>query len=235
MTAKYLQIAREIKKRIISQQYPASAPLPDQFALAVEFSTSRMTIQQAMRQLIVEGLIYTRKGQGTFVRKNFLQLSQWELPGSDYFGATKTWEHLGEVQSEVVRFAVRFPSDKEQSSLLIDADAPVYDFVRLRLLNGEPVSLDLTVMPVGAGARVCKSHLEGSVFRMCRRRWGLKLIGILPRGAGDEARELDKQHLHCEPTDPVLEVEQVIYLEDGTPLEYAPSPLSLRSADYSGE
>mgnify|MGYP006896718950 CR=1 FL=1 len=32
MTAKYLQIAREIKKRIISQQYPASAPLPDQFA-----------------------------------------------------------------------------------------------------------------------------------------------------------------------------------------------------------
>jgi GntR family transcriptional regulator len=54
-----------------------------------------MTIQQAMRQLIVEGLIYTRKGQGTFVRKNFLQLSQWELPGSDYFGATKTWEHLG--------------------------------------------------------------------------------------------------------------------------------------------
>ncbi len=44
------------------------------------------------------------------------------------------------MQSEVVRFAVRFPSDKEQSSLLIDADAPVYDFVRLRLLNGEPVS-----------------------------------------------------------------------------------------------
>ena len=66
MTAKYLQIAREIKKRIISQQYPASAPLPDQFALAAEFSTSRMTIQQAMRQLIVEGLIYTRKGRSAW-------------------------------------------------------------------------------------------------------------------------------------------------------------------------
>lgn len=69
MTAKYLNIAREIKKRIISQQYPASAPLPDQFALAAEFNTSRMTIQQAMRQLIVEGLIYTRKGQGTLCGK----------------------------------------------------------------------------------------------------------------------------------------------------------------------
>lgn len=221
MTAKYLQIAREIKKRIISQQYPASAPLPDQFALAAEFSTSRMTIQQAMRQLIVEGLIYTRKGQGTFVRKNFLQLSQWELPGSDYFGATKTWEHLGEVQSEVVRFAVRFPSDKEQSSLLIDADAPVYDFVRLRLLNGEPVSLDLTVMPVGLVPGLTKSHLEGSVFRYVQETLGLKLMGSYRVVRAMKPGELDKQHLHCEPTDPVLEVEQVIYLEDGTPLEYA--------------
>ena len=55
MAAKYITIAREIKKRIISQQYAANEPLPDQFALAAEFSTSRMTIQQAIRQLIVEG------------------------------------------------------------------------------------------------------------------------------------------------------------------------------------
>jgi GntR family transcriptional regulator len=33
--------------------------------------------------------------------------------------------------------------------------------------------------------------------------------------------EEDKQYLNCDETDPVLEVEQVIYLEDGTPLEYA--------------
>ncbi|MFO6295666.1 UTRA domain-containing protein, partial [Pseudomonas aeruginosa] len=75
--------------------------------------------------------------------KHLLQQGRWELAGTAYFGATKTWEHLGEVQSEVVRFAVRFPSDKEQSSLLIDADAPVYDFVRLRLLTGEPVLLNI--------------------------------------------------------------------------------------------
>ncbi len=184
MTAKYLQIAREIKKRIISQQYPASAPLPDQFALAAEFSTSRMTIQQAMRQLIVEGLIYTRKGQGTFVRKNFLQLSQWELPGSDYFGATKTWEHLGEVQSEVVRFAVRFPSDKEQSSLLIDADAPVYDFVRLRLLNGEPVSLDLTVMPVGLVPGLTKKPSGRFRVSLCAGDAGAEADGDLTAWCG---------------------------------------------------
>ncbi|MCS2153559.1 GntR family transcriptional regulator [Scandinavium goeteborgense] len=220
MAAKYLTIAREIKKRIISQRYPASSPLPDQFALAAEFQTSRMTIQQAIRQLIVEGLIYTRQGQGTFVRKNFLQLSQWDLPGSDYFGATKTWEHLGTVSSQVVRFDLRFPNEKEQSSLLINADAPVYDFVRLRLLNGEPMSLDATVMPVNLVPGLNKGHLESSVFQYVETL-GLKIMGSYRVVRAIKPGELEQQHLICEDGDPVLEVEQVIYLEDGTPLEYA--------------
>ncbi|MEX0566183.1 GntR family transcriptional regulator [Raoultella terrigena] len=220
MAAKYLLIAREIKKRIISQQYPASMPLPDQFALAAEFNTSRMTIQQAMRQLIVEGLIYTRKGQGTFVRKNFLQLSQWDLPGSDYFGATKTWANLGAVSSRVVRFELRFPSEKEQTSLLINADSPVYDFVRLRLLNDEPMSLDATVMPVNLVPGLNRSHLESSVFQYVETL-GLKIMGSYRVVRAIKPGELEQQHLVCEAGDPVLEVEQVIYLEDGTPLEYA--------------
>ena len=221
MAAKYITIAREIKKRIISQQYAANEPLPDQFALAAEFSTSRMTIQQAMRQLIVEGLVYTRQGQGTFIRKNFLQLSQWDIHGSDYAGATETWGHLGKVESQVIRFELRFPTDKEQASLLINADAPVYDFVRLRLLNGEPLSLDTTVMPVSLVPGLSKAHLESSVFRYVQDNLGLKMMGSYRVVRALKPSELDQQHLHCEASDPILEVEQVIYLDDGTPLEYA--------------
>ena len=221
MAAKYIAIAREIKKRIISGQYPAAEPLPDQFALAAEFGTSRMTIQQAMRQLIVEGLVYTRQGQGTFIRKNFLQLSRWDIHGSDYAGATETWGHLGKVESQVIRFELRFPSEKEQASLLIDADAPVYDFVRLRLLNGEPLSLDITVMPVSLVPGLSKTHLESSVFRYVQENLGLKMMGSYRVVRAIKPDALDQQHLSCEPGDPMLEVEQVIYLDDGTPLEYA--------------
>lgn len=89
MAAKYITIAREIKKRIITQQYAANEPLPDQFALAAEFSTSRMTIQQAMRQLIVEGLVYTRQGQGTFIRKNFSSFPSGISPAATTSGRPK--------------------------------------------------------------------------------------------------------------------------------------------------
>jgi GntR family transcriptional regulator len=60
-----------------------------------------MTIQQAMRQLIVEGLVYTRKGQGTFMRKNFLQLSQWDFR-QRLLRRDQNLEHLGTVTSQVV-------------------------------------------------------------------------------------------------------------------------------------
>lgn len=221
MSAKYVSIAREIKQRIMSGQYSASKPLPDQFALAAEFSTSRMTIQQAIRQLIVEGLVYTRQGQGTFIRKNFLQLSQWDLPGSDYYGATKTWENVGTVTSEIIRFDLRFPDEKEQASLLIDADAPVYDFVRLRLLDGEPVSLEFTLMPVGLVPGLNRGHLQSSVFRYVQDTLALKIMGSYRVVRALKPNAEDKRWLSCDDTDPVLEVEQVVYLEDGTPLEYA--------------
>jgi GntR family transcriptional regulator len=105
--------------------------------------------------------------------------------------------------------------------LLIDADAPVYDFVRLRLLNGEPLSLDITVMPVSLVPGLSKEHLEDSVFQYVQEKLGLKMMGSYRVVRAIKPTTLDKEHLHCESGDPILEVEQVIYLDDGTPLEYA--------------
>lgn len=114
MTAKYLQIAREIKKRIISQQYPASAPLPDQFALAAEFNTSRMTIQQAMRQLIVEGLIYTRKGLGTFVRKIFSSCRSGSCPAATILAPPKPGSILARYKAKWCALRCVFPATKSR-------------------------------------------------------------------------------------------------------------------------
>jgi GntR family transcriptional regulator len=97
----------------------------------------------------------------------------------------------------VIRFELRFATEKEQTSLLIDADAPVYDFVRLRLLNGEPVSLDMTVMPVALVPGLNKTHLESSVFRYVQETLGLKLMGSYRVVRAMKPDALDQQHLNC--------------------------------------
>ena len=118
MAAKYITIAREIKKRIITQQYAANEPLPDQFALAAEFSTSRMTIQQAMRQLIVEGLVYTDRGRA----RSSAKISPAFPVGSlrqRLLGRPKpgTFRHGDEPGGA---FRTAFPNEKEQASLTIN-------------------------------------------------------------------------------------------------------------------
>ena len=100
-------------KRIISQQYAANEPLPDQFALAAEFNTSRMTIQQAMRQLIVEGLVYTRQGQGTFIRKTSFSCRSGISPAATTLARPKPGAS-GHGNEPVVHFELRFPNEKSR-------------------------------------------------------------------------------------------------------------------------
>lgn len=87
-----------------------------------------------------------------------------------------------------MHFELRFPNEKEQASLMINPDTPIYDFIRLRLLNGEPMSLDATVMPLNLVPGLNKTHLESSVFRYVQETLGLKDHGIVSGGAGAEAQ-----------------------------------------------
>ena len=76
-------------------------------------------------------------------------------------------------------------------------------------------------MPVGLVPGLNKSHLENSVFHYIQQTLGLKIMGSYRVVRALKPNTLDRQYLLCQETDPVMEVEQVIYLEDGTPLEYA--------------
>jgi GntR family transcriptional regulator len=64
---RYLAIADEIRRRVISGQYTFGRALPSQAALAGEFDTTVMTVRQALKVLEAEGLIELRHGVGSFV------------------------------------------------------------------------------------------------------------------------------------------------------------------------
>ncbi len=61
--------------------------------------------------------------------------------------------------------------------MLVGPDDPVYDFNRLRLLEGEPVSLEFTLMPVNLVPGLQSRALESSVFRYVQEALALKIMG----------------------------------------------------------
>ena len=112
--------------------------LPAESELVDAYDLSRSTVRQALDLLVNDGLIYRKRGQGTFVaRATFEQnltriVSFWEdMKQRGHEPATKV------LSSELV------PSpDDVAEALDIEPGEELANIVRLRLADGEPMSVE---------------------------------------------------------------------------------------------
>ncbi|MCD8165716.1 MAG: GntR family transcriptional regulator [Bacteroides sp.] len=80
----YLQIEEQLRKLIQQPEYRAGKLLPNEMDLSKNLGISRSTIRQALNKLVYEGLLIRKKGVGTVVAedavnikiKNWLSFSQ---------------------------------------------------------------------------------------------------------------------------------------------------------------
>jgi GntR family transcriptional regulator len=63
----YVQIMDEIRRGIVLGTLAADEPLPSVRQLASDLRVNPNTVQQAYRELERDGVVYVRRGQGTFV------------------------------------------------------------------------------------------------------------------------------------------------------------------------
>ena len=63
----YLQIMDEVRRAVVIGSLRAEEPLPSVRELAAELVVNPRTVSQAYHELEREGVVYMRRGQGTFV------------------------------------------------------------------------------------------------------------------------------------------------------------------------
>lgn len=63
----YLQIADDIKRRIVIGELHPGDKLPSNADLAIAYTVNPNTVQRIYRQLESEGITFTRRGIGTFL------------------------------------------------------------------------------------------------------------------------------------------------------------------------
>ncbi|MBI2690201.1 MAG: GntR family transcriptional regulator [Acidobacteria bacterium] len=66
---KYQKILLELKRAIVNREFKPGEKLPSEMQLAETFSTSRLTVARALKELQSQGLIDRRAGSGTYVRE----------------------------------------------------------------------------------------------------------------------------------------------------------------------
>lgn len=217
---KYEQIMNTIRERIRDGVYPVEQAIPDQNSLAKAFGVSRMTIKQALDGLQMEGLIYSRRGDGTYVLGDIPQRLELNSPANLHPGLTA---ELGaaHITTKVIKFDIIKSNELLQKKLLIPGNAPVFDIIRLRQVDGHPYVLEHTYMPQQLMPGLNDDVLDHSIYHYLQQTLGFKPGGAYRVIHADKAQENDIEYLNCQPGDPVLEVEQIAWLKDGTRFEYS--------------
>ena len=68
LTPKYQRIVSHLRRAINLGEYEQGQKLPSEADLVLRFSTSRLTVQRALKELQHQGLIERRPGSGTYLR-----------------------------------------------------------------------------------------------------------------------------------------------------------------------
>jgi GntR family transcriptional regulator len=217
---KYEEISSSLKKMFTDGKYQPGDLLPDQEALARQFNTTRMTIRKAMQALVTEGVVYTKRGAGTFLRKDFnAHDGSLESTIDKPFGTTLTYSGR-KVTSKVLGLDARLPTEDEQAKLLIGPGEPVYVIRRVRYVDGRVYAYEHTIMPTKI-ATITEEVLAGSVYRHLAEEKHLHIAGSHRKVYAIKATAEDVEALGAELNDPVLAITQISYTEEGEPFEYS--------------
>lgn len=107
----YLQIAEDIKRRIVIGELKAGDKLPSNAELALAYQVNPNTVQRIYRQLEAEGISYTKRGIGTFLMENP------EMP-------EQLWQEIGEkLSAQFLAQMATYHFSKEEIIHLLEAQA----------------------------------------------------------------------------------------------------------------
>lgn len=218
---KYIDIADDIRSKIIEEKYTYGQKLPYEYVLCVTYHCNKETMKKALDILVKEGLIVRRRGAGTFVKDYNPSMDNSNKVDQFAKGLTQHYEGIKKIESEVITFEV-IPSDETISKKLqIEEGSFVYHIIRFRKLDDKPYSLEITYMPISVIPNLKLDHLKHSIYKYIEDDLKLKIQSAHKVVRGHLSSPLEQDYLGLKDTEPYFEVEQVAYLSSGIIFEYS--------------
>lgn len=213
----YSQIRELLRARILGGSYRSSGKMPSENDMVREFSVSRITVRQALNDLQKEGLIFKIHGKGTFVARPKAVQNLMRLEG---FGeAMSAAGH--ETHSQVLGHRIVRPGSYILGRLALHDTSEVMEIRRIRYLDRDPISLDVTYVPVALGQRLIREDLpRRDVFVILENDYGLRLDRAELRIDATLADAALAQALAVQEGSPVLRIERLTIALPEKPIDF---------------
>lgn len=163
------RLHQELRCVILEGRIRPGDRLPSEKELMAQHKVSRHTVREAVRDLVLEGIVRIERGRGTFVAPPRIEQELTSLTG-----------FVEDMLSLGLRPAARVLSVTEvgasgavASRLNLAEGEPVIRIERIRLADSEPISFDLTFLPAHVGRKVAVENLDLYRSSACSRiSWG---------------------------------------------------------------
>ncbi|WP_128894384.1 GntR family transcriptional regulator [Longirhabdus pacifica] len=215
----YYQIEEHIKTLILSEELKAGDTLPSERELAERFQTSRMTVRQAIGNLVNNNYLYREKGRGTFVSHRKFEQNLQSLTS---FSEDMKSRGL-KPGNKLLHFQISPVADDLKEPLALEEGELVYTVKRIRLADDEPLALETGYIPVKLIPNLSQEILQKSLYRYVEEQLNYTLGYAHQTVEAAIVSKDEYEQLKIKKHDPVLLIYRKTFLEDGTPFEYVHS------------
>lgn len=211
----YIQIEENLKERIRLAQYKVGESIPSERELAERFEVSRMTVRQAVTNLVNNGLLYREKGRGTFVA-----MPKFEQPLTGLTSFTEDMKARGRKPGSILlQFEKMIPSFEITNELQLQQHEEVFYVVRIRTADDKPMAIERTYIPVKIYPSLDEEKIQASFYELIKKENENHIGNAIQQMEAAIVSKEDKDYLQISSTAPVLIMKRTSFLVTGVPFE----------------
>ncbi|MGH9104833.1 MAG: GntR family transcriptional regulator, partial [Acidimicrobiales bacterium] len=210
------------------QELATDQPLPTQKELCELYGVSRITVRQALLQLIADGLVRRRRSRGRLYFQPRVHQRLTRLRGffaDDLLAAG--------LHSRTRVCSVHRVTDAHAAEMLRVGEADeLFRVERLHEADGAPTATQVSYVPVAIDAGLDRRDLSQSLFTLLEQVTGESITHAVQHVSVRRASTEETFVLHSGRYDPVIQVERVSFSASDRALEYFSCTLPAALYDF---
>jgi GntR family transcriptional regulator len=214
---RYHQIAEALRARISAGGLTAGQRLDNQRQLAQSFGVTLMTLRQALDVLARDGLITRRHGLGTFVAPPPVDydILQFRTLAGDLSAVGE------DVATRFLRSRFGRADRRVAQELGVAEGARMFVLERLRLVDGQPLSFQVSHLPAAIGEEAAKADLTVTPLRhVLSFKLGIEITGARETVSAETLPARAARELGCAAGAPCFRSDRVSTDAERRPIVY---------------
>lgn len=214
----YYQIKTFIRNRIMDDEFKGKNLLPSENELSKEYTVSRNTIRRALRELVYEGFLISKKGKGYFIAEPKFEQNLFRF----YDLAKDFSKDENCVSSNVIKKEVISASKYIAKKFDIPINNKIHKIVRVRFFNKEPMIYETSYISLkefdfNDFKNIDLTH--GCIYDILSNVYNIEIVNGKEFLEPIILNEHEAKILNVRKNSPALLIESIIYTITHKPIE----------------